>query len=297
MGEVGLTRGKLEDALFWAAVFAAHGTKAKVRDARSALQVIVSGGNAARLAGLYFLSGPPLLEGDERIINHKLAEAVKLGAEGLSVSWEELRRTDKGLVAADLTISEAGVAVKYNVYLREKVILFQFASSDRGRVELAARLLRLAGVSAEVKKVGGSDIWSVIATTGKLAAGRGELRKAIAEIVKTSVKNGWMDADKAELWLEKLERGRVLMEGWPKYEVRPTEGAPVVRHRSTNPDNIEREAHRLREMGLVEGVHFSVKMPESGRRATSRSSGRVLSAPPGSPPTAGENSGGWWLSL
>jgi Fe2+ transport system protein FeoA len=26
-----------------------------------------------------------------------------------------------------------------------------------------------------------------------------------------------------------------------------------------------REAQRLREMGLMEGVHFSVKMPEEGR--------------------------------
>ncbi len=28
---------------------------------------------------------------DERIINHKLAEAVELAAEGLNVSWEGLR--------------------------------------------------------------------------------------------------------------------------------------------------------------------------------------------------------------
>jgi len=57
-------------------------------------RVAASGGDAARLAGLYFLYGPPLLEGDERIINHKLAEAVKLGAEGLNISWEGLRRTE-----------------------------------------------------------------------------------------------------------------------------------------------------------------------------------------------------------
>ncbi len=90
--------------------------------------------------------------------NHKLADAMELGArEVLSISWERLRQTKSG-VAADLTISEGSAAIKYNVYLREKVILLQFASSDRGRVELAARLLRLAGVGAEVKKVGDSDI-------------------------------------------------------------------------------------------------------------------------------------------
>jgi hypothetical protein len=77
------------------------------------------------------------------------------------------------------------------------------------------------------------------------------------------VENGWVDAGKAERWLEKLEGGITLKEGWPRYEVGLTRsGALVVRFTSLNPDNIEREAQRLREMGLVEGVHFSVKMPE-----------------------------------
>jgi len=58
-----------------------------VKGAGGAFQVAASGGGAARLAGLYFLFGPPLLEGDEKVINYKLAEAVGLGAEGLSVSW------------------------------------------------------------------------------------------------------------------------------------------------------------------------------------------------------------------
>jgi hypothetical protein len=78
--EVGLTSGEREIALLWAAALAAHGTEAEVRRVGGAFQVIVSGGDAARLAGLYFCYGSPLLEGDERIINYKLAEAVKLGA-------------------------------------------------------------------------------------------------------------------------------------------------------------------------------------------------------------------------
>ncbi len=44
--------------------------------------------------------------------------------------------------------------------------------------------------------------------------------------------------------------------------MRPAEGALEVRYRSTNPASIEREAQRLRDMGLVEGRHFAVKMPE-----------------------------------
>jgi hypothetical protein len=267
MGEVDLTRGKLEGALLWAAAFAAYSIRAKVRDAGSALKVIVSGGDAARLAGLYFLYGSPLLEGDEKVINHKLSEAVELGARGvLSISWEGLRRrTEGGPVAADLTISAAGVAVKYNVYLREADILLQFRTADRGRAELAARLLKLAGVSAEVRKEGGRDVWYVYAYTDRLAAGREELREALAKIVKTAVEKGWVETGKAEGWLEKLERGRVLKEGWPKYHVGLAKGALEVKFGSTNPDSIKQVVQRLREMGLEEGKHFSVKMPEGGR--------------------------------
>jgi hypothetical protein len=59
-------------------------------------------------------------------------------------------------------------------------------------VELAVRLLRLAGVTAEVKKkVGNKDVWRIRVSIGKLAVGREELRKAIAEIVETA---GWTPA-------------------------------------------------------------------------------------------------------
>jgi hypothetical protein len=79
------------------------------------------------------------------------------------------------------------------------------------------------------------DIWCVVATTCMLAAGCEELRKTLAEIVKTVVKNGWVNTNMAERWLEKLESGCVLREGLSKYEMGLTKGAPVVRHRFTNP--------------------------------------------------------------
>ncbi len=135
-----------------------------------------------------------------------------------------------------------GAAVKYNVYLRGDTIVLQFQSSDQSRAELAARLLRLADVGAEMKKVSYEDIWYVRATTDMLTTGSKELRNAITEIVKKAVENGWVDAGKAERWLEKLESGRVLREGWPKYKVGLKEGALEVRFGSTNSGNIEREA-------------------------------------------------------
>jgi len=181
------------------------------------------------------------------------------------VSWEGLKRTPSGHIAADLTISEGDIKVKYNVHLRKNDIRLLFASSDRSRAELAARLLKLAGVSAEVKKEGGRDRWYVEVATDKLAAGRGELRKALAEIVKTALARGWVDAGKAERWLEKLERGLTLREGWPKYYVGlARSGALEVKYQSTSLDSIVQEAQRFREMGLEEGKHFTVKMPKGG---------------------------------
>jgi len=175
----------------------------------------------------------------------------------MEISWEGLRRTPRGYAAADLSVVEGGAAVKYSVYLRNGIRLV-FQSADRSRAELAARLL---GVGAEVKKIGG--VWCVQAYTDVLAAGREEVRKALAEVVREAAARGWVDARNAERWLKKLERGRLLRR--PKYLVRLSGGALEVSFGSTNPDSIQREAQRLREMGLEEGRHFTVKTPEEGR--------------------------------
>jgi len=181
----------------------------------------------------------------------------------ISTFLEPLRLPLRSLTS--LTISEAGVAVKYNVYLSDKIEV-EFQPTDRSRVELAARLLKLAGVDAEVKKEGGKDVWYIKATTDMLAAGRKELRDAVRKVVEETLGKGWVDEKKAELWLEKLEEGLTLMEGWPKYHVGlARSGALVVRFASPNPDSIQQVARRLNKIGLVEGRHFTVKMPEEGR--------------------------------
>ncbi len=94
--------------------------------------------------------------------------------------------------------------MKYNVYLSDKIEV-EFQPTDRSRVELAARLLKCAGVGAEVKRKGSMDIWRVVAAACMLAAGHERLRKALAEIVETARSKGWVDANKADGWLEKLE--------------------------------------------------------------------------------------------
>jgi len=188
-------------------------------------------------------------------LNEKFDELVKEAR--VEVRFGNIRRTKRN-VAADLTLSEAGVAVKYNVYLRENKVELQFQSTNRGRVELAARLLRLAGVSAEVGKVGGGGVWQVRAATDVLAAGRKELREALAEIIKTARDNGWVDEKKARRWLEKLEGGVVAWEG-KKFMVRLVEGALVVSFSSTSRESLEEVAREFKAMGLEEGVHFTVR--------------------------------------
>jgi hypothetical protein len=134
--------------------------------------------------------------------------------------------TDGGSEAADLIISGGGVAVKYNVYLSENAVKLQFCSTDRGRGELAARLLKVTGVSAEVKRKGDGDGWYVRASTVVLASVREELRKALAVIVRTALARGLVDAGLAERWVEKLERGGMAWEG-KKFKVRLVRGALV----------------------------------------------------------------------
>jgi len=214
------------------------------------------GEDATRFMRLLAVSAPSA--GGE-YLSEKFDEFMKEAR--VEVQVDNIRLTEGGNVAADLIISEAGVAVKYNVYLRSMVEL-RFQSADRYRVELAARLLKLAGVNAEVKKREDSDAWYVYVYTDSLAAGHKEFRDAIVKIVEAARDNDWIDAEKAERWLEKLKKGLTLIEGWPKYEVGLAKGALAVRYRSTNPDSIERERRRLKKMGLVEGEHFTVKMPE-----------------------------------
>jgi hypothetical protein len=222
-------------------------------------RMAATGEGAAKFMRLLAVSAPSA--GGE-YLSEKFEEFME--AARVEVRVDNIRRTDKGHVAADLTLSEANIAIKYNVYLHDKAIELEFQSTDRSRVELAARLLRHAGVNVEVKRVKDEDKWYVKAYTDMLAAGHEKLRKALAEIVETARKS--VGEEKAKRWLEKLERGRALKEGWPKYLVRlSSSGALEVRFSSTNSGNIEWATQRLREIGLEEGKHFTVKMPENGK--------------------------------
>jgi hypothetical protein len=117
----------------------------------------------------------------------------------------------------------------------------------------------IGAVALLVKRKGDEDVWYVVATTNKLAAGREELRNALAEIVKTARDNGWVDEKKARRWLEKLEGGVAAWEG-KKFMVRFSgSGALVVSFRSTSRESVEEVVREFKAMGLVEGLHFAVR--------------------------------------
>jgi hypothetical protein len=226
--------------------------------------IVATGGDTTKLNRLLAVSAPSARGG---YLSPKFNEFVKEARVEVQLDKNSIRLTERGRVAAGLTISEVGIAVKYNVYLQENAIELRFRSADRSRAVLAARLLRLAGVDAEVKKESGRDEWYVVATTDRLAAGRKELRDALAEIVKATRNNGWVDADKAGRWLEKLEGGLTLREDWPKYHVGlDHHNSLEVRYGSTNPESIKQVAEQLRATGLVEKTHFTAKMPYGGKR-------------------------------
>jgi hypothetical protein len=222
--------------------------------------IVANGENAARFKRLLAVSAP---SAGGRYLSEKFNEFVEEAQ--VDVRVDNIRQTDGG-VAADLIISEGDVEIKYNVYLHDAIVL-QFHSMDRSHAELAALLLRLAGVTAKVRGEGGGEGWHVKATTGRLAAGREELRNAIAKLVETARDKGWVDEKKAKRWLEELKKGRVSAEGRPGYLIRlDHHGTLVVKYQSTKPDRIEREAQQLENIGLTRGVHFTVKMPEGGGR-------------------------------
>ncbi len=222
---------------------------------RGVYRIVITGGDAARFMRLLAVTAPSA--GGE-YLSPKFKEFMEAARVEVWLDKDSIRQTKKDYVTADLTISGGGVAVKYNVYLSKNAIELKVESTDRSHAELAAHLLRLAGVSAEVKKREDSDVWYVYASTDRLAAGREELRKALAEFVKTARDNGWVDEKKAEHWLEKLEKGMVVWEG-KKFEMRLVGGALEVSFNSTRRESLEEVAREFKAMGLVEGVHFTVR--------------------------------------
>jgi hypothetical protein len=258
MKEVGLTSGEDSVALLWAAALAAYGVKSRVRNTGSVFEVRIVNDDAVRLAQLYVLFGPPMLE--EELIDHRLVEAVELGSKvSVTVDERSWRRVKDG-AAVDLYISAGGVTRKFNLHLQEMVSL-RFKSTDHEEVELRARLLRLAGVKVDVKKESNRNTWHIHATTDQLAEGNEELRRQLVKTVEEALRRELIDEEKARLWIEKFNTGVSTWRGY-KFGIGLSKGALQVKFRSTNPENIWKLKQELESLGLREGEHFTFKWSE-----------------------------------
>ncbi len=269
--EVSLASGKDSTALLWAATSAAYGVKPRVRSDGKGFEVRIVNDGAVRLAQLYVLFSPPMLE-EEGFIDHKLVEAVELGSKVPVQIEERSWRLIKGGAAVDLHISVDARGKfsiyqgKFTLYLREYEVRMRLDSTNRKETELGARLLKLAGVETKVKvkMVNDRNVWYIDVATDKLAEGSEELRRELVKAVEQARKRGWIDEGRARRWIEKFERGISTWRGY-KFGVRLSEGALVVVFHSTNTEKIVQLKQGLESLGLLEGEHFTVTWPEEGK--------------------------------
>jgi len=231
-------------AYLWVAVWAVAGVKPKLYESETKIYVSAHGDEAVKLAALY----GPYVDGDERLNNHKFVKTMELAAP--AVRRGDLRLTEKGTPTADIYISAGGVEIAYKLYLYNEVKLV-FMTRDEQKTELGACLLRLVGVKAEAKKHA-DGMWHVYATTDVLASASEALRKAVMEVVKEALERGFVDKDKAERWLKKLQKG---VETWndKKLYVRLKKGRLEVIFQSTSPTSINDVVKDFKAIGLEEG--------------------------------------------
>jgi len=126
-------------------------------------------------------------------------------------------------------------------------------------------------VKAEPKKSGNK--WRIDASTDVLAskAVLPLFREAIARAVEEAAEKGWVEAEKAKRWAEKLREGVTIAEDKPKFGIRITsKGALDIVYWTTSAENLDRYAEELKSLGLEEGAHFVRKEPEGGRRGALR---------------------------
>ncbi len=215
-------------------------------------------GNHGRALGRLLATAAPSVGGEYLLEKfNALTEFAKL-----KVEVGNVERTEDGTFKTTLTLRLQRQSVTFNVYFADFIRL-AYKAADRMRLELAARLLKLAGVK-KVEISGGRIQLHADALASANEELRRELLKTIAQIEEKIKSGGAEDAEKwrerIEHWRRKLEASVAISEEFPKYSVRPS----GIFFESTNPDSIRREAERLMRLGLREGVHFTVKMPSGG---------------------------------
>jgi len=280
-GGIKLTSGDGGAALLWLTVLQKAGElagfKPRLYVEGKYYRVEVSGmENAAALAAVMPAVG--LNPKAEKAINMFQEWAESRGKKGeavkVDVKLEAVEKTDRGAKAV-VAVRAGPWEAKYNVYLRGEEVELRFASADAERVYRMAHVLKLLGVKAEPKAVedrsGGRHVWRIYATTDALAskAVLPLFREALARAVEEAAEKGWVEAEKAKRWAEKLKAGVTIAEDKPKFVIRITsKGALDIVYWTTSAERLAQYAEELKGLGLEEGVHFTTKTPKNGKQGT-----------------------------
>jgi len=87
--------------------------------------------------------------------------------------------------------------------------------------------------------------------------------------VEEAAEKGWVEAEKAKRWAEKLREGVTIAEDKPKFGIQiNNRGALGIIYMTTSAENLDRYAEELRGLGLEEGAHFTTKPPKNGKPGT-----------------------------
>jgi len=209
-------------------------------------------------------------------LNPKAEKAVDMFREwaeevgAVEVKLEAVEKTDRGAKAV-VAVRAGPWEAKYYVYLRKEVEL-QFTSTDAERAYQMAHVLKLLGVKAEPKAAErrslGRHVWQIYATTDALAskAVLPLFREALARAVEEAAEKGWVEAEKAKRWAEKLKAGVTTAEDKPKFRIQiNNRGALGIIYMTTNAEKLGQYAEELRSLGLEKDIHFTTKPPEGGK--------------------------------
>jgi len=257
---VQLTSGEGGAALLWLAALKKAGFVPRLRAAGSKYYLEFTGGNAVALAAVMPAAG--LNPKAEKAVNMFRKETEK---GNVDVKLVDVQKTKEGAVAT-INVKAGPWEEEYRAYLKEREVVLEFNSTDVDRVHQKAHVLRLLGVRAEPKKK--RNVWYISVSTNTLADRRvlPKFREVLAEAVERAMRNGWVDAEKAEWWIKKLREGVTVAEDKPMFKIQVVDNSLAIVYHAISGERLKQYVKQLEELGLEKGIHFTVKQPEDGKK-------------------------------
>jgi len=180
---------------------------------------------------------------------------------------KSVEKTEKSARAV-IAVRAGPWETEYNVYMTRNEIVLYYSSTDAERVHQLAHVLKLMGVKKEPRKIGSRKAWQIKASTDVLASKTvlPAFREALASAVEKAAEEGWVEADTARRWVEKLRRGVTTAEDKPKFKIRIAKrGGLEIAYMTTSAERLAKYAEELKSLGLEEGVHFIKREPEDDK--------------------------------